>query len=504
MWQDFLHSFDPSQESWYGSIRTLQFCAPILEKISKNLPIPLIPVSRWILPASAGWDFVNQHKLNWAIDTDMEDEVIRREFLRHPLPESIRSELRNFLQSHLPGLLLMEAVFKGEDMGVSPYPHLFPRKYVVDPNLSIVERLRVLEQNIKEILSRVFFAESRKCFSAILLPLEDWMVSVSVAEIPLARRGSFYYPDMSAVVWSTGAPQCERGMLVPGWWEPLHPQFPMPVEFVPGETIGPGPTHLLALEFRMGGQERMVLIPRHLAKTHGTMNLTLVREDQEVSLPGTSTRSTTHLVAGPDQRSPLSETAAHVIRTLTGEMQIPLTMQMLVHPDSVSGRTCASLFSVRPHNPPQLSTPISRPVTGLLESVIEGCSARGIGSGFSRYILILNEPLPREAENSLLHDLRAIEGMGESAMVLSKNVLDTWLWDLLVQSRAVVGVCAPNGHEHPTRPDLLHFECDCSTMKMDAFRQNISPLANPGGLPWYVIPKPVRMTANGSRGMAWL
>ncbi len=504
MWQDFLHSFVPSQDSWYGSIRTLQLCAPIFERISKDLPISLIPVSRWILPSFAGWEFVEQHQLKWAIDTDMEDEIIRREFLRHPLPEAIRAELRNFLQGRLPGLLVMEAVFKGEDMGVFPYPHLFPRKYVVDPNLSIVERLRVLEQNIKEIMSRVFFAASKKCFSSILMPLEDWMVSVSVAEVPLARRGSFYYPDMSAVVWSTGDASGERGMLVPGWWEPLHPQFPTPVAFTPGESIGPGPTHLLALESRMGGQERMTLIPRHLAKTHGTMNLTPVREDQEVSLPGTSTRSTTHLVAGPDQSSPLSETTARIIRTLTEEMQIPLTLQLLVHPDPVSNRTCASLLGVRPHNPPQLANPIDRPVTGLLETVIDGCPARGRGAGFSRYILMLESPLPREAQDQLLHDLRAIEGMGESAMVLSRSVLDAWLWDLLVQSRAVVGVCAPNGHEHPSRPDLLHFECDCGVLKMDSFRQSVSPLPNPGGLPWYVIPKPVRMSSDGVRGMAWL
>lgn len=504
MWQNFLHSFVPLRNSWYGSLRTLQFCAPILSKIQNELPIPLLPVSRWILPADAGWEFVERHQLKWAIDTDLEDEIIRREFLRHPLPESVRAELRNFLQHRLPGLLLMEAVFKGEDMGVSPYPHLFPRKYVVDPNLSLVDRLRVLEQNIKEMMSRVLFAESRKCFSAILLPLEDWMVSVSVAEVPLARRGSFYYPDMTTVVWSTGETGNERGMLVPGWWEPLHPQFPTPVEFTPGENIGPGPTHLLALESRMGSQERMVLIPRHLAKTHGTMNLTPVREDQEVSLLGTSIRSTTHLVAGPDQRSPLSETAAYVIRSLTQKMQIPLTVQMLVHPDPVSGRTCASLLNIRPHNPPQLPNPMSRPMTGLLETLLDNCPTRGRGAGFSRYLLILENTLPPETQNQLVHDLRAIEGMGESAMVLSQNVLETWLWNLLVQSRAVVGVCAPNGQEHPTRPDLLHFECNCSTFKMDCLRQSISPLSNPGGLPWYVVPKPIRMTSDGTHGMVWL
>ncbi|MBU1242823.1 hypothetical protein KJ612_06455 [Myxococcota bacterium] len=500
MWNDFLHSFVPSSSAWHGRVRAMQLCAPILEEISKRSLLPLVPVPTWILPASVGWEFVEQNQLKWAIDTDVEDEIIRREFLRQPLPEPVRAELRTFLQNRLPGLLLVDAVFKGEDMGITPYPHLFPRKYVVDPNSSLVERLRVLEQSIKELMSMVFFAESKMCFAGILLPLEDWMVSISVAEVNTQRRGSFYYPDMTAVVWS-GEGADARGLLVPGWWEPRHPHFPTPVAFTPGGVIGPGPAHLLALETKMGS-ERMLLIPRHLAKTHGTMNLTTVSEEHEVQTNGVSSRSTTDLVAG--ESSPLSDLTAELIETLTAEMQIPLGLQMLVQPDMATGKSCVALLAVRPHTPPSLRRPIQRPITGLFETLLEGCPSRGQGAAFARYILIMEKDLQEEDLPGLLHTLRSLEGMGESALILSHNPLEAGFWDLVMQSRAVVAVCAPNGIDRVLREGLLHFRCDCAEVRMDHLRQRFMPLSVADGLPWYVVPKPLRMTVEDGIGAAWL
>ena len=500
MWNDFLHSFVPSSTAWHGRVRAMAHCAPLLEAVSKRSPLPLVPVHTWILPAEAGWDFVEQNQLKWAIDAGVDDEIIRREFLRHPLPEAVRAELRTFLQNRLPGLLLVDAVFKGEDMGLSLYPHLFPRKYVVDPNSSLVERLRVLEQNIKELMSMVFFTETRKCLAGILLPLEDWMVSIAVAEVATARRGSFYYPDMTAVVWS-GEGTDPRGLLVPGWWEPLHPHFPTPATFTPGGVIGPGPSNLLALETKMG-LERMQLIPRHLAKTHGTMNLTTVSEEQEVTgSNGTSTRSSTALVAGSG--SPLSDLTAELIGALTAGLQIPLGLQLLVQPDVATGRSCAALLSVKPYTPTTLTRPISPPITGLHEKILEGCPSGGEGSAFARYVLILEQEPAPESLGGLVHTLRALEGMGESALVLSHRPLTAALREH-VQSRAVVAVCAPVGEGQDLRPGLLHFQADCSAVRLENLRQSLSPLVVPDGLPWHVVPKPIRMSVENGLGAAWL
>jgi hypothetical protein len=500
MWQDFLHSFVPAAATWHGRIRTMQHCAPILADIAKRSPLPLVPVHTWILPAQAGWQFVEQNQLGWAIDTGVEDEIIRREFLRHPLPEPVRAELRTFLLNRLPGLLLVDAVFKGEDMGLSPYPHLFPRKYVIDPNSSLVERLRVLEQNIKELMSMVFFAETRKCLSGILLPLENWMVSISVAEVGTTRRGSFYYPDMTAVVWSGGG-GAPRGLLVPGWWEPMHPHFPTPATFTPGGPIGPGPANLLGLETKMG-LERMQLIPRHLAKTHGTMNLTTVSEEHEVTgSNGTSSRSSTALVAG--ESSPLSDLAAELIGTLTAELEIPLGLQLLVQPDVATGKSCAALLSVRPYTPSTLRRPIRPPITGLLEKVLDGCPSRGEGSAFARYVLLLEQAPEAGTLSGLTQTLRALEGMGESALILSREPLPDALWEQ-VQSRAVVAVCAPGGEDRELRPELLHFSCDLSAVRLDHLAPSLSPLHFSDGLPWHVVPKPLRMTVEDGVGAAWL
>ncbi len=494
MWNDILHSFVPFSGTWYGRMRTLELCAPVLEKIARTSPIPLRAEPTWMLPATVGWDFIRQHQLEWAIEADVQDEVVRREFLRHPLPESVRGGLRTFLQNSLPGLLLLDAVFKGEDMGAVPYPHLFPRRYVVDPNLSIVERLRVLEQSIKEIMAMVFFEETKKCLAGLLLPLEDWMVSIAVTDIATPRRGSFYYPDMTAVIW-TGEENDAHGLLVPGWWEPRHPHFPAPVAFRPGDAIGPGPQHLLALETRMG-TERMVLIPRHLAKTHGTMNLTPVKEESEVA----SERSA--MVQG--ENSPLSELTQQLIEGLTAELGIPLNLQLMVQPNVNTGASQAVLTCVKPYTPPRLKRAISVPQTGLVELILEKCPSRGSGAAFARYILMLDELPSPDQQPGLLQFLRALEGMGEAALVLSRHTLPEDLWDLFVQSHAVVAVCAPNGNDHGMLPGLLHFICDCRRLNKDILMANVTPLANPDGLSWFVVPKPLRMASSDGTGDAWL
>ena len=94
MWNDFLHSFVPSSTAWHGRVRALAHCAPLLEAVSKRSPLPLVPVHTWILPAEAGWDFVEQNQLKWAIDAGVDDEIIRREFLRRQLPAAVRAGLR--------------------------------------------------------------------------------------------------------------------------------------------------------------------------------------------------------------------------------------------------------------------------------------------------------------------------------------------------------------------------------------------------------------------------
>jgi hypothetical protein len=250
------------------------------------------------------------------------------------------------------------------------------------------------------------------------------------------------------------------------------------------------------------GLERMTLIPRHLAKTHGTMNLTTVKDEQEVPTNGVSPRSTTALVSGAS--SPLSDLTAELIETLTAGMQIPLGLQLLVQPDVATGKSSVALLSVKPHTPPTLRRPIQRPITGLFETVLDACQSSGEGAAFARYILILEKDLEAGSLPGLLHTLRSLEGMGESALILSHSHLEADQWEMLMQSRAAVAVCAPNGSGRSTRGNLLHFKCDSSAVRMDALRQTMMPLEVSDGLPWFVVPKPIRMSVENGVGTAWL
>jgi len=94
--------------------------------------------------------------------------------------------------------------------------------------------------------------------------------------------------------------------------------------------------------------------------------------------------------------------------------------------------------------------------------------------------------------------------MGESALILSHSRLDEGFWELVMQSRAVVAVCAPNGTGHVLREGLLHFRCDCAEVRMEHLRTVLMPLTVPDGLPWFVVPKPIRMTVEDGVGAAWL
>ncbi len=166
-------------------------------------------------------------------------------------------------------------------------------------------------------------------------------------------------PDITAVVWG-GEGVAPGGFTVGGWWEPRHPQFPRPVPFVPGEPIGPGVSQLLALEAKPG-ERPLTRISRHLAKTHGTRNLTVVKEDRDT--PKRSKPSS--LIEG--EGAPFTIASRLLVEEVGRLLGEPVVLQLALQPNRYTGEPELFVTSVLPYLPKRFSQVMSRPTTDNVE-----------------------------------------------------------------------------------------------------------------------------------------
>jgi hypothetical protein len=482
------------EEIFYGRLRTYKFLESRFFQCCPDLPMKLVPTPIWFMPPSMGWSFIEKNRLQWVIDSD-DDEGIINEFLRLSLSKNIRKGLKTFLQNRLPGPVVVEGLFSGEDMGIIPPLDLFRKKYIMDPSIDITERVDILEKTIKMIWAEVFTQSSKLFMRNLEFPIDNWMVSISVTEPSAPRRGSFYYPDISSVIWGGGTMKY-HGFATGGWWEPNHKDFSTPVFFTPGEEIGPGPKHLLAMEAKPG-KRPLTKISRHLAKTHGTMNLTIVDSEKKDQSKGENDEARCSNIAG--KNSPFTLMTARLIDEVSSILGEPITMNLTLQPNNYTGESEVFINSIRTFIPNKFSKVMPKPHKNNVQYLWNNIPTTGHGSGFIRYLISLHTSPDSATINKINKLLNSLSFVGESVMFCFSKEIDIDMVKKLSSHDSVIGVCSP--YKIPMeKHTLFNISVPFNVKNLD---QLIDTKMIPG-VKTYMSPKSVKVIAENKMGMAWV
>ncbi|MBU1241537.1 hypothetical protein KKF84_17145 [Myxococcota bacterium] len=481
---------ESGEQKYLGRLRTYRFFQEYLGECCPDLPMKLVPIPLYNLPPSFGWDFVEKNKLEWVIDST-DDEGIVTQFLRSHLPDVVKKGLESFLRSRIPGPLVLEGIFAGEDMGFTPPIGLFNNVYVMDADASIRERVHRLEQAIKSIWAKVFVSQSKKFMMNLELPVEDWMLTVALSVPQAPRRGSFYYPDITCAVMG-GMGMRSRGFVAGGWWEPSHPHFPTPVPFTPGDPVGYSTANLLALEAK-GGIGTLTRISSHLAKTHGTMNLPVIQPGEKVA-----DKSSRHSVM-EGEGAPFSQLTAQLIENVSAMLGEPVTLHLSLQPNSYTGEYEVFLNSVRTVIPKKIPMIMPKPLKHNVDYIFDTIPARGDGSGFARYIIEIDKDPSEETMESIHRYLNILTCEGESAIIIAPQFCNTEKLTDLGSHYSVLGVCSPECVERlPHRLFQINVPFTLKNMDSMLIMQSMK------GTLIRVSAKPIKIVVEKGLATAWL
>ncbi|MBU1218579.1 hypothetical protein KKF34_08845 [Myxococcota bacterium] len=476
----FLNSEDNTA---YGSVRTMNFLAPHCNELCADLEMNLKIIPIHVITPSASWEFINENRLMKLI-TNADDDAILHEMQRCQLPQTLKDNIKRFIVNRVPGPLILDSSFRGEDMGITLPPDLFPGIYLVDAGHDFNERVRNLELAVKKIWANVFFKKNREYYQKLALPMEDWMVSIIISEPGSPRRGSFYYPDVSAMIIHDG--EKLTGAVIPGWWYSGMSFKTRPVRFTPGLGIGEGPDTLIAIEGKPGFAAVME-ISRHLAKTHGTMNLPVVKPSHTDS-NGKSER-VPGLVWGEDSRfSTLAEHFMARAVKITGE---PLLGHFMVQPDMETGEMTAFLKNIRPIIPPVTTTSLPKPAKDNVNYLFKDVPSSRHGGGMIKYLIEVTSGV---SFPDLSRFLELLEFEAEGAMVVVRNGVNT---DEIARHQSVAIIASDS------EMTGFHGQVCVPGTSIPMDNPNLLPYHNGEGFTVKVAPVSIKFTSD-EKASAWI
>ncbi len=449
-----------------GRHRTASFLKPLIEKLSPQMNLRLEVPDTWVIPpVPEAW----QHTLNkgggriWNAT------------------EELRGWLRDMLVRKVPGPLIISAVFQGEDLGLQPPPEFFSIRYYMDAPLSPEERTDFLVGRLETMMEVLTSPSVQSYFTYNAVPSDQWHPHIHIQSMDrLPRRGSFYYPDLTANLWG-GKPY--RALAIPGWWSPAHPDFPRPVEFEPGEPIGLGPAKLLALDAHSG---ELISISRRLARAHGTQLLPPIGQKDDLPPSRQTTRHQT-----------FSNILLRLLTTFMEEVGEPLRMLLTLYPGASYEDPVINLHHVVPYLPRRYSLPIAFPEGMGKKVVVPPSPARGEGSRIARYVAFMSEC---RDSGAVLSCLDYIDRMGEGVILFidrHPSQVDT----SVLSHRAVM---ASVWDMEPARTELpgAHIWAGPQTGDIDRSKLISAPLPGDSGI--YLSPCPLKISFTDGKGMVWL
>ncbi|WP_243287337.1 PEP/pyruvate-binding domain-containing protein [Geothrix terrae] len=188
-----------------GKARGVAFTHSLLSRLDLE---SLIPGANIRIPRSAiiGTEeftgFIHRNGLRQMVQSDADDDAIKRRFLMGSLSPELIAKLRLFLTKHAKVPLAVRSSGLLEDSLSHPFAGLYSTFFLPNNDADPAVREVQLMEAIKLVYASVYSKASRAYFQAIDYKIEEEQMAILIQEVSGRRFGSRFYPHISGVAQS--------------------------------------------------------------------------------------------------------------------------------------------------------------------------------------------------------------------------------------------------------------------------------------------------------------
>jgi hypothetical protein len=188
-----------------GKGRGVAFTHSLLSRLDLE---SLLPGANIQIPRSAiiGTEeftgFIHRNGLRQMVQSDADDEAIKRRFLMGSLSPELMVKLRLFLTKHAKVPLAVRSSGLLEDSLSHPFAGLYSTFFLPNNDPDPAVREVQLMEAIKLVYASVYSKASRAYFQAIDYKIEEEQMAILIQEVSGRRFGSRFYPHISGVAQS--------------------------------------------------------------------------------------------------------------------------------------------------------------------------------------------------------------------------------------------------------------------------------------------------------------
>ncbi len=146
--------------------------------------------------------FVSRIGLRQMLHNELDDDAIKRRFLKGSLSSELLDNLRIFLARHAKVPLAVRSSGLLEDALSHPFAGLYSTFFLPNNDPDPLQREAQLIEAIKLVYASVYSKASRSYFQAIDYKIEEEQMAILIQEVSGSRFGDHFYPHISGVAQS--------------------------------------------------------------------------------------------------------------------------------------------------------------------------------------------------------------------------------------------------------------------------------------------------------------
>ena len=190
--------------SFGGKGRGMAFLSNFIENVDlkKLIPNLKIEIPKTAIIGSDEFDnFIENNNLTSIIYSDKTYDEVKAAFVASPLPSSLKSKLRSFLEIITKPLAVRSSGLFEDSLG-QPFAGVYSTYLIPNNHPDFERRVEELENAVRLVWSSIYTDSSKAYFNAIDSMIEEEKMAVIVQEVIGNEYNGKYYPNISGVAQS--------------------------------------------------------------------------------------------------------------------------------------------------------------------------------------------------------------------------------------------------------------------------------------------------------------